>query len=76
MTLHVSKVTHYKGHRLLVLGTFIPNVLEFIFLFRRKHAAAFIGRGTKWYHYPEETPVPARVAKQLNKVANQIKIYG
>lgn len=76
MTLYVSRVTKYKGHRLLVIGTFVPNILEYIFLSRRSKPGAFVGSGTKWYHFPNETPVPARVAKQLVKAITQVKIYG
>jgi hypothetical protein len=76
MTLYVSKITHFKEHRLLVVGTFVPNILEYIFLFRRMKPCAFVGRGTKWYHYPNEKPIPKGVAKQLEKVINTMKIYG
>jgi hypothetical protein len=76
MTLYVTRITAYKTHRLLVVGSMVPNILEYLFLFRRKKAAAFVGRGTKWYHYPSEKAVPARVAKQLEKVSSTKSIYG
>lgn len=76
MTFYVSAITHYNGHRLLIVGTFVPNILEYLFLLRRKKAAAFVGRGTKWYNYPDEKPAPKRVAMQLDKIVKLKKIYG
>ena len=76
MKVHTELVRfNFHQGRVFIRTVHVPNWFEWLVLFRRRKAIAYLGRGSKWYLFPSLEEIKSQyLIDELQKKERQYKL--